>query len=106
VAAPTSSLPETPGGDQVRGMFLNLVPFAAPAPGATWRDLVRATFAEEVALWPHRRYPAPAIQRDAGDDEPLIEVLFNYLDFHVLDRDSVDIAATEDFSPTDLRQAS
>ena len=64
----TNGRPETPGGDQVRGMFLNLVPFAAPAPAATWRDLVRATFAEEVALWPHRRYPAPAIQRAAGDD--------------------------------------
>src|SRR5262249_45215358 len=31
-----------------------------------------------------------------------IDVLFNYLDFHVLDRSSVDLGGTDDRSPTEL----
>lgn len=92
---------EAEGGDQVRGMFLNPVPFVAPAGAASWRELVAAVFAEEVALWPHRRFPLPRLQRELGGGR-LLEVAFNYLDFHVLDREMVDTAGSTDVSPTEF----
>ncbi|MGP3955770.1 amino acid adenylation domain-containing protein [Nonomuraea sp. 3N208] len=94
--------PEAAGGDRARGMFLNVVPFATGTGAATWRGLVRDVFAEETALWPHRRFPAPEMQRRWSSDEPLIDVLFNYLDFHVLDREALDLAETDDRSATDF----
>ncbi|MFG1682949.1 amino acid adenylation domain-containing protein [Nonomuraea sp. NPDC049269] len=94
--------PEVAGGDRARGMFLNVVPFATGIGPATWRGLVRDVFAEETALWPHRRFPAPEMQRRWSPDEPLIDVLFNYLDFHVLDREALDLAETDDRSATDF----
>ncbi|QFQ99404.1 amino acid adenylation domain-containing protein [Streptomyces phaeolivaceus] len=93
---------EVSGGDLVRGMFLNPVPFRAPAQAATWRELVAAVFAEEVELWPHRRYPLPEIQREFAGRGRLLEVAFNYLDFHVLDREMVDTSASTDVSPNEF----
>lgn len=89
---------EAEGGDQVRGMFLNPVPFVAPSGARTWRELVQAVFAQEVALWPHRRYPMPQLQVEFGKGDRLIEVAFNYLDFHVLDRTAVDTSASIDIA--------
>jgi len=94
--------PEVAGGDRVAGMFLNPVPFAAPAHTDTWRELVRAVFDEEGELWPHRRFPLPELQRLLGDGSRLIEVAFNYLDFHVLDRQTVDVTGTTDESPNEF----
>jgi amino acid adenylation domain-containing protein len=94
--------PEIEGADLVRGMFLNTVPFAAPVQAATWRDLIRAVFAEELAIWPHRAFPLPAMQRAYGHGDRLIEVVFNYLDFHVLDRQAVDTAGSVDYSPNEF----
>ncbi|WP_028193133.1 non-ribosomal peptide synthetase [Salinispora pacifica] len=93
---------EAQGGDLVRGMFLNPVPVVAPPATGSWRDLVRAVFAEEVALWPHRRYPLAEMQRLFGAGGRLHEVAFNYLDFHVLDRVTVDTEASTDVSPNEF----
>jgi amino acid adenylation domain-containing protein len=93
---------EVAGGDEVRGMFLNPVPFVAPAGTGTWCEAVRAVFAEEVDIWPHRRFPLPALQRAFGNGERLLEVAFNYLDFHVLDRASVDTSGSTDVSPNEF----
>jgi non-ribosomal peptide synthetase component F len=71
--------PEAVGADRVQGMFLNTLPFAHDARARTWREQIRSVFDREVELWPHRRYPLPAIQRATGGR--LIEVLFNYQDF-------------------------
>ncbi|TKK87202.1 amino acid adenylation domain-containing protein [Herbidospora galbida] len=94
--------PEVKDGDRVRGMFLNPVPFLAPGFSGTWTDLVRATFAEEVELWPYRRFPLAEMQREFGDGGRLLEVVFNYLDFHVLDREAVDTAASSEISPNEF----
>jgi len=75
----TDARPEVLGADRVHGMFLNTLPFAYDRTARTWRDLVRQVFEREVDLWPHRRYPLPAIQRGAG--RRLIDVFFNYQDF-------------------------
>ncbi|MFF4156739.1 amino acid adenylation domain-containing protein [Streptomyces sp. NPDC001678] len=93
--------PEALGADRVYGMFLNTVPFAIDRDARTWRELVEKVFAREVELWPHRSHPLPAIQRAAGG-ERLIDVFFNYQDFHVVDTDLIDFHASIDDSPNEF----
>ncbi|GGN83776.1 hypothetical protein GCM10010112_62430 [Actinoplanes lobatus] len=76
---------EEEGGAEVRGMFLNTVPFRIALPDGSWLELIRAVFATERELLPHRRYPLGALQREVGGD-PLFEVNFVHNHFHVLDR--------------------
>ncbi|MEQ4724230.1 amino acid adenylation domain-containing protein [Nonomuraea sp. B19D2] len=97
--------PERLGGDEVRGMFLNTVPFAAPAVPGSWVGYVREVFAEEIAVHAHRRYPLPVMQGEWGGDAPLIETAFNYINFHVLDLDLIDAEALHDVSPTQFALA-
>ncbi|MFG1678319.1 amino acid adenylation domain-containing protein [Micromonospora sp. NPDC049282] len=95
--------PERLRGDEVFGMYLNTVPFAADTTAATWRELVTEVFAGEARLWPHRRYPLPTLQRDWGSASRLIAVAFGYLDFHVLAGESESgVRMIDDFSPGSL----
>ena len=93
--------PEVTGADRLPGLFLNTVPFPFRRAAGSWRDLVRGVFASETALWPHRRYPVLALQRgltEAGDGGRLIDILFNYLDFHSVDTELVEFEASIDDS--------
>ncbi|MFF9365628.1 amino acid adenylation domain-containing protein, partial [Streptomyces griseoluteus] len=83
---------EATGGDRVLGMHLNSVPFPADRSARTWRELVTRTFARETETWGHRRYPLPAVQRLADAGDRLVSVTFNFLDFHQVDGESVDLA--------------
>ena len=69
-------------------MYLNTVPFALrrgrAGPGGSWCS---GSSPREIELWPHRRFPLPAIQREVGDGRPLLDVRFNYHDFHQIDAD-------------------
>ncbi|HEX6715814.1 MAG TPA: amino acid adenylation domain-containing protein, partial [Pyrinomonadaceae bacterium] len=80
----TNGRPEALDGEQVRGLFLNTLPFRLRIPNGSWADLVRATFEAEWELLPHRRYPLPALQREMGG-QPLFDAQFNYVHFHVLE---------------------
>ncbi|HEY0641586.1 MAG TPA: amino acid adenylation domain-containing protein, partial [Pseudonocardiaceae bacterium] len=71
--------PELLGADRVHGMYLNTLPFPHDRSARTWRELVTAVFGTELSLWPHRRYPLAAVQREAG--RGLVRVMFNYQDF-------------------------
>ncbi|MFF3545077.1 amino acid adenylation domain-containing protein [Streptomyces platensis] len=93
--------PEVRGADQVSGMYLNSVPFPYERTARTWGELVQQVFDREVGLWPHRRFPMPAMRR-AADEGHLVDVLFHYLDFHQIDTDLVDIAASRDDSPNEF----
>ncbi|GIJ35211.1 non-ribosomal peptide synthetase [Micromonospora sediminimaris] len=93
--------PELPRGDEVIGMYLNTVPFPADLTAASWPDLVRAVFAQEARLWPHRRYPMAAMRRDGRHLSALVDVSFTYLDFHMIDWSS-GIGFESDFSPSEL----
>ncbi|MGH3739464.1 MAG: condensation domain-containing protein, partial [Micromonosporaceae bacterium] len=93
---------ETPGGDEVYGMFLNTLPYTLDSPEGSWAGLVADAFAEETAVWAHRRYPLPALQRLAGAGTPLIENTFNYLDFYTVDQQAVDLRQTADDSPNEF----
>ncbi|MFE7524145.1 amino acid adenylation domain-containing protein [Kitasatospora sp. NPDC057542] len=85
--------PEAVGADRVYGMYVNTLPFPYERTARTWRELVGAVFARETAMWEHRRFPLPEIQREAGGDR-LIDVIFNYQNFHVVDEGAVDVATT------------
>ncbi|GAA1894349.1 hypothetical protein GCM10009837_15400 [Streptomyces durmitorensis] len=94
--------PEVLGADRVHGMYLNTLPFPADRTAGTWLDLVRQVFAREVETWSHRRYPLPAIQRDSGGTQRLIDIFFNYQDFRQVDVDLVDGTVGFDDSPTEF----
>ncbi|WP_331741237.1 amino acid adenylation domain-containing protein (plasmid) [Streptomyces sp. NBC_00963] len=82
---------EASGGDRVLGMHLNSVPFPADRSARTWRELVTRTFRQETEVWGHRLYPLPAIQRLSDSGDRLVSVTFNFLDFHQVDSDVVDL---------------
>jgi amino acid adenylation domain-containing protein len=96
--------PEVARADEVAGMHLNTVPFAADVTAPTWRELVAGVFATETALLPHRRYPMPAMQREWGSSAPLVDAVFVHLDFHVMDWGST-VDLLDDFSPSELALA-
>ncbi|WP_282504066.1 non-ribosomal peptide synthetase [Streptomyces rhizoryzae] len=93
--------PEVRGAERVSGMYLNSVPFPYERTARTWGELAQQVFAAEVELWPHRRFPMPAMRRPGGDPH-LVDVLFHYLDFHQVDTDLVDPLATRDDSPNEF----
>jgi amino acid adenylation domain-containing protein len=76
--------PEESDGTQVRGNFLNTVPFRFKFTGGTWAETIRRVFDAEWAMLPHRRYPLGALQKSWGR-EPLLEASFAFLHFHAVD---------------------
>ncbi|WP_221362111.1 non-ribosomal peptide synthetase, partial [Streptomyces beigongshangae] len=94
--------PEALGADGVYGMHLNTLPFAFDGATGTWRELVEQVFGREVELWPHRGFPMPDIQREAGNGQRLVSVRFSYHDFDQVDREQVDYLASIDDSPTEF----
>ncbi|MGN9786180.1 amino acid adenylation domain-containing protein [Nonomuraea sp. ZG12] len=98
----THSRPESEAGEEVLGLFLNTVPLRVDVAAPTWADLVRRVFDAEVALLPHRQYPLFEIQRAAGRS-PLLDVLFDFRDFHVYrGMPGIDIVEQDFFEQTDL----
>ncbi|MFG3256577.1 amino acid adenylation domain-containing protein [Streptomyces sp. NPDC048172] len=95
--------PEVPGADRLFGMFLNTVPFPFRLTAPTWRELVADVYAREAEVWTHRRYPLAAMRRErAAKGARLIDVFFNYLDFHMVDTDLVDVGDSIDESPNEF----
>ncbi len=74
--------PEREGGDEVAGLFLNVLPLRLEAAGGSWADLSRAAFEREREAMPFRRFPLAEIQRLHGG-RPLFESAFNFLHYHV-----------------------
>jgi amino acid adenylation domain-containing protein len=75
--------PEDMDGTEVRGLFLNAVPFRLELRDGSWLELVQQTFESEWELLPYRRYPLSAMQRQTGG-QPLFETQFNFVHFHAL----------------------
>ncbi|MEV6166563.1 amino acid adenylation domain-containing protein [Streptomyces sp. NPDC052052] len=95
------------GGTDVRGLFLNSVPFSVLVEG-TLEDIVRSVFAREAEILPHWRFPHVEIQALAGGD-PLFETHFVYNHFHVLgdaleNADDVEIVDMPDGSRMQTRE--
>ncbi|WP_406165812.1 amino acid adenylation domain-containing protein [Streptomyces sp. NBC_00996] len=98
----TNARPEAVGAERVHGVYLNPLPFAFRRGARTWRELVRQVFDQEIEVWPHRRYPLGAMQREFGAGERLVDVRFSYQNFRQVDQDLIDYAATIDDSPTEF----
>ena len=96
----THGRPEGPGTETVRGLFLNTLPFRLRLTAGRWRDLLDAVFTVERELLAHRLYPAPALQKAHGG-EPLFEVAFNYVHFHVV----ADLVRSQRLEVLDFRRA-
>jgi amino acid adenylation domain-containing protein len=73
--------PEEEGGDQVLGLFVNVLPLTAKPLAGSWIELARRLFEAERERLPHRRYPLAQLHKKAGG--PLFETLFNFVHFHV-----------------------
>ncbi|HVR96706.1 MAG TPA: amino acid adenylation domain-containing protein [Thermoanaerobaculia bacterium] len=95
----THGRPEELGGEQIRGLFLNVVPLRVRLSPGSWTDLIQETFRAEQEMLPYRRYPLAAIQAQLGN-RPLFEVLFNFVYFHVADN----IVTSEAARVLDLRK--
>ncbi|MEU4733376.1 amino acid adenylation domain-containing protein, partial [Streptomyces sp. NPDC023588] len=93
---------EAPDAERVLGMHLNTLPFPATRASGTWQQLVERVYTQETDIWDHRRYPLPAIQRDSGEAQRLISVLFEHQNFHQVDRDAVDVEASLNSSPNEF----
>ncbi|SEQ12294.1 non-ribosomal peptide synthetase [Streptomyces radiopugnans] len=86
----TNGRPEVPGADRMRGLFLNTVPFGVERPRGSWLEYLRAVFAAEQEMLPHRRMPlARMAQLRPGEPNP-VEAVFNYVNFHRLSHDTWD----------------
>ncbi|WBB80483.1 amino acid adenylation domain-containing protein [Micromonospora sp. WMMD882] len=83
VGVTANGRPEERGGDEVRGLFLNTLPFRLRLPDGAWTDLIGAVFAAERDMLPHRRFPMSEVQRRLGLDQP-VSVNFVYNHFHVM----------------------
>jgi amino acid adenylation domain-containing protein/natural product biosynthesis luciferase-like monooxygenase protein/non-ribosomal peptide synthase protein (TIGR01720 family) len=70
--------PETPGADQVLGLFINTLPVRQRVVGRSWRELAEALLAEELADLPHRRFPLAAIPGPSRRPNSL----FYFTDYH------------------------
>ncbi|HEY0637215.1 MAG TPA: amino acid adenylation domain-containing protein, partial [Pseudonocardiaceae bacterium] len=86
--------PEADGAHRVHGMYINTLPFAHERGARTWRELVARVFAREVELWPHRRFPLPAVRRLADAGPHPVEVVFDYTEYRQVDADVVDVDAS------------
>ncbi|WP_052391239.1 non-ribosomal peptide synthetase [Streptomyces sp. NRRL B-24484] len=94
--------PEVVGADKVYGLYINTVPFPFRRGARTWTELVRQVFETEIGLWPHRRFPLGQMQREFAGGQRLADVYFNYLDFHVLDTELIDVETSIDDSPNEF----
>ncbi|WP_460885497.1 amino acid adenylation domain-containing protein, partial [Pseudoduganella ginsengisoli] len=76
--------PELADGDKVLGLFLNTLPLRQHLPRASWTDLIRQTYANELDVLAHRHYPYFQLHADNGRN-PFYDITFNYTNFHVYD---------------------
>jgi amino acid adenylation domain-containing protein len=77
--------PEQADGEKVLGLFLNTLPFRQKLRHASWSELIRETFAAELAVMEHRHYPYFQLHLDHGR-VPFYEIIFNYINFHVYEQ--------------------
>ncbi|WP_226341228.1 non-ribosomal peptide synthetase [Gemmobacter serpentinus] len=74
---------EAPDADKVLGLFLNTLPLRLRLVPESWHSMIRRLFEAELDLMRHRFYPLAQIIEDRGH-QPLFDVIFNFIDFHVL----------------------
>lgn len=73
--------PETVNAERAVGLFLNAVPFRLSVSEKDLAQIAAETFAAEIELLPHRRFPLSEILRLHGKRN-LFDTAFNYTHFH------------------------
>ncbi|WP_374984617.1 amino acid adenylation domain-containing protein [Streptomyces fradiae] len=86
----TNGRPELPGADRMRGLFLNTVPFGVRRPRGSWLEYVRAVFAAEREMLPHRRVPLVRLAELRPGEPSPVQAVFNFVNFHRLSGDTWD----------------
>jgi amino acid adenylation domain-containing protein len=76
--------PESEDAGSVLGLFVNVVPLRLDLRRESWARLIHRVVAAEAAALPHRGFPLFELQRLTGRN-PLVEVVFDYRDFHAYD---------------------
>ncbi|KIH83102.1 amino acid adenylation domain-containing protein [Pseudomonas batumici] len=74
--------PEFEDAASVLGLFLNTLPVRFSTLGQDWLEVIRGVMSQEQQVFAHRRYPFALIHRETSIT---LNVVFNYVDFHVLD---------------------
>ncbi|MCU0289745.1 MAG: amino acid adenylation domain-containing protein, partial [Acidobacteria bacterium] len=87
----TNNRPLCDDGDKILGCFLNTIPVRIIIPAhISWLNYVRLVDKKLLELKKYERMPFFEIVRIMGENaqsgNPIFDVLFNYIDFHVLDQ--------------------
>ncbi|MEM9482203.1 MAG: amino acid adenylation domain-containing protein [Cyanobacteria bacterium P01_F01_bin.116] len=77
----TNGRPEVVGGDQITGLFLNMLPVCVDLQHESWEALIQKVKAEHNSLMRQRRYPFSQMVKQTGN--PVSDICFNYVHFHV-----------------------
>ncbi|MDQ1353301.1 MAG: hypothetical protein QG657_3607, partial [Acidobacteriota bacterium] len=85
----TNNRPVCKDGDKILGCFLNTIPVRLKIPThISWRDYINLVEKKLLELKPYERLPLFDIVRVIGentqDRNPIFDVIFNFVDFHVL----------------------
>jgi len=86
----TNNRPALEDGDKILGCFLNTVPFRITVPGeGSWLSFVEGINTKLNGQKAYERLSfskiVSALKESAGEQNPITDVLFNYVDFHVYD---------------------
>jgi len=86
----TNNRPALEDGDRILGCFLNTVPFRVTVPGeGSWLSFVEGINTKLNGQKAYERLSfskiVSALKESAGEQNPITDVLFNYVDFHVYD---------------------
>jgi amino acid adenylation domain-containing protein len=73
-------------GEEMVGLFLNTIPLRSRIQQQNKLDLIEAVAQEKIKLHAYKSYPYGQIKSDLNLQEDLYQCAFNYIHFHVLDR--------------------
>lgn len=95
--------PEAEHSDKTLGLFLNSLPFRLRKFDCSWKELIDSVEKELLQIIEYRCFPLAEVQKLVQLD--FSASLFNYIDFHVLDKvaDDIDVMVEDDFEQTNYQ---